>query len=84
MLYIYFRYNELTEEKLYAWNELCKKYNVHFDIYKQYKPAPYTFINKMYCKLFNKDYNRIIENYKQLKTEFNIIWVIFTIKLIEV
>lgn len=67
MIYIYFRYNELTEEKLYAWNELCEKYNVHFDIYKQYKPAPYTFINKMYCKLFNKDYNRIIENYKQLK-----------------
>ena len=34
-------YNKYYPEKFYAWNELCKKYNIKFDIYHQIEPGPF-------------------------------------------
>lgn len=65
MLYNYFHFNILTDEKLYKWNELCKKYDVKFDIYSQTKPSPYHNSITRYCKLFNKDFNVLKEKFEK-------------------
>lgn len=65
LLYNYFQFNELTDEKLYAWNELCNKYKIPFDITKQINPSPFYRSIIRYCELFGYDLQVLTDRFKK-------------------